>query len=55
MTLAIPLGSGTNTVTVRGVKDGGGGITISFKTSRGNYFCQSMRVGEEHRMGVVVK
>lgn len=55
MTLAIPLGSGTNTVTVRGVKDGGGGITISFKTSRGNYFCQSMRVGEEHRMGVIVR
>ena len=55
VTLAIPLASGTNTVTVRGVHDGGGGITVSFKTSRGNYFCQSMRVGEDHRMGVIVK
>jgi hypothetical protein len=54
-TVTIPLGRGNNTVTIRGVKDGGGGVTLSFRTSRGDFFCRSMAVGEEYRMGVVVK
>lgn len=53
--LSIPLDQGTNTVTVRGVKDGGGGVTVSFRTSRGEYFAKYMDVGEEHTMGVVVQ
>jgi len=53
--VSVPLGRGNNTVSVRGVRDGGGGITISFRTSRGNFFCQKMRVGEEHPMTVVVQ
>ena len=55
MTLSVPLQPGNNTVTLRGVRDGRGGITVSFRTSRGHYYCRSMRVGEEYRMGVVVK
>lgn len=52
--LSIPLGRGHNTVVVRGVKDGGGGVTLSLRTSRGDYFARAMGVGEEHQMGVVV-
>jgi hypothetical protein len=53
--LSIPLERGNNTVTIRGVKDGGGGVTLSFRTSRGDYFARSMRVGEQYQMGVVVR
>jgi hypothetical protein len=53
--LSIPLQSGHNTVTIRGVKDGGGGVTLSFRTSRGEYFARSMRVGEQYQMEVVVR
>jgi hypothetical protein len=53
--LSIPLGSGNNTVTIRGVRDGGGGITLSFRTSRGEYFARPLRVGEQYQMGIVVR
>ncbi len=53
--LAIPLKQGSNTVTIRGVRDGGGGVTLSFRTSRGDYYARSMRVGQEYQMGVVVR
>ena len=53
--VAIPLERGNNTITVRGVKDGGGGVTVSFRTSRGEYFARYMSVGEEHHMDVVVR
>jgi hypothetical protein len=53
--VAIPLNRGSNTITVRGVQDGGGGVTVSFKTSRGEYFARDMAVGEEHHMDVVVQ
>lgn len=53
--LSIPLDRGNNTITVRGVKDGGGGVTLSFRTSRGEYFARYMAVGEEHHMSVVVQ
>lgn len=53
--LSIPLARGSNSVTIRGVRDGGGGVTLSFRTSRGDYFARSMRVGQEHQMGVVVR
>lgn len=53
MTLSVPLQPGNNTLTLRGVADGRGGITVSFRTSRGHYYCRSMRVGQEYRMAVV--
>jgi hypothetical protein len=46
---------GTTVITLRGVHDGGGGITVSFQTSQGDFFCQPMDVGEECQVGVVVK
>jgi hypothetical protein len=53
--LVIPLQQGNNTIAIRGIKDGGGGVTMSFRTSRGEYFARSLAVGEEHQMGVVVR
>jgi hypothetical protein len=53
--LSIPLQQGSNRVTIRGVQDGGGGVTLSFRTSRGEYFAQAMRVGQEYPMEVVVR
>lgn len=53
--LSIPLKQGNNTVAIRGVRDGGGGVTLSFRTSRGDYYARSMRVGQEYQMGVVVR
>ena len=53
--LAIPLQRGHNAVTVRAVKDGAGGVTVSFRTSRGDYFARCLDVGQEHQMDVVVQ
>jgi len=53
--VSIPLSQGSNTVTVRAVKDGTGGVTVSFRTSRGEYFARPLSVGEEHRMEVIVQ
>jgi len=53
--LSIPLTPGTTVITLRGIRDGGGGITVSFQSSQGDYFSQPMDVGEECQVGVVVK
>ena len=53
--ISIPLRSGTNTITVRGSKDGGGGVTLAFTTSRGHFFARHMHIGEEYQFGVLVK
>lgn len=53
--LSIPLQAGSNRVAIRGVQDGGGGVTLSFRTSRGEYFAQAMRVGQQYTMEVVVR
>lgn len=53
--VAVPLAQGNNKIAIRGVKDGGGGVTLSFRTSRGDYYARSMRVGEQYEMGVVVR
>lgn len=54
-TISVPLARGANSIALRGIRDGGGGITVSFRTSRGEYFTKRMRVGEEHQFGVVVQ
>ena len=54
-TVAIPLHRGMNSIGIRGVADGGGGITVGFRTSRGDFYCGAMTQGQEHRLGVVVK
>lgn len=53
--LSVPLIPGTTVFTLRGVHDGGGGITVLFQSSQGEFFCQPMDVGEEYHVGVVVK
>lgn len=53
--LSVPLIRGTTVFTLRGVHDGGGGITVLFQTSQGEFFCQPMDVGEEYQVGVVVQ
>lgn len=52
--VSVPLAPGANVISLRGIRDGGGGITVSFRTSQGDYFCGRMRVGQERRLGVVV-
>lgn len=53
--VAVPLAQGNNKIAIRGVKDGGGGVTLSFRTSRGDYYARLMRVGEQYEMGVIVR
>ncbi|MBT5231673.1 MAG: hypothetical protein HOM11_15520, partial [Methylococcales bacterium] len=42
----VPLPIGVNTVNVKGIRDGGGGITAAVKTSSGALAFPLMRVGE---------
>lgn len=51
-TISVPLSSRITTLTLRGIKDGRGGITIQLSTSRGEYFARTMAVGEEYHIGV---
>lgn len=53
--ISLPLTPGTTVITLRGVRDGGGSITVSFQTSQGDYFSQPLEVGEECQIGVVVQ
>ena len=52
--VSVPLAPGANAISLRGIRDGGGGITVSFRTSQGDYFCGRMRVGQERQLGVVI-
>ncbi len=54
-TVSIPLQPGANSVAIRGVEDGGGGITVSFQTQEGHYFSRRLRVGQTHEVGVIVQ
>ena len=51
-TISVPLTSGVTTLTLTGVHDGGGGITVQFSTSGGDYFSRPMQVGEDYHIGV---
>ena len=53
--VAIPLNRGQNSITMIATRDGGGGVTVSLRTSRGQYFSRYMAEGESHQMGVVVQ
>lgn len=55
-TLSLPLGVGRPTsVVVRGVYDGGGGITVACQTSRGEGFVRPLEVAEEQPLAFVVE
>ena len=53
-TLSIPLKPGSNSITLTGIRDGVGGITVAFTTSKGRYFSQRMRVGQQLEIDMVV-
>lgn len=52
--IVIPLSTGTNSIVVRATQDGGGGVTVMFRTSKGDFFARDMTPGEDHRIEVVV-
>lgn len=53
-TLSVPVSSAsTTTIALRGVYDGGGGITVACRTSVGDYFGRAMGVGEATILGTV--
>ncbi len=55
-TLSVPITSGTATViSVRGVYDGGGGITVACRSSQGEGFVRVMTVGEIQPLGVTIR
>ena len=55
-TLSVPLAFGSsNTIELFGLRDGGGGITVSFETSEGHYFCRDMLEGETQTIGAVTR
>lgn len=53
--ISLPLIPGKTVISIKGVQDGGGGITVSFQSSQGDYFCQPIDEGEEFQVGVVVR
>lgn len=50
-TLSVPVTILPTTIALRGIQDGGGGITVAFRTSQGHFFCRAMEVGEEVLIG----
>ncbi|HEY2413798.1 MAG TPA: hypothetical protein VGI40_16220 [Pirellulaceae bacterium] len=53
--ITMPLTPGATVISLKGVHDGGGGITVSFQSSQGDYFCQPLAEGEEFQVGVVIR
>lgn len=53
--ITIPLSRGPNTITIQGVRDGGGGVTLGLATSKGHFFMRYLAVGEACDIGVRVQ
>jgi len=55
-TISVPLSSsGNDTISIIGVEDGAGGITVTFRTSQGDYYSKVMKPGEVFNMTCGVK
>lgn len=53
-TLSVPIAVNANTrIQIRGIYDGGGGITVCCRTSQGRTFLRAMEVGEVETLGIV--
>lgn len=53
--LTVPLSRGPNSISVQGVRDGGGGVTLALTTSEGHFFMRYLAVGEVCEIGVQVQ
>ncbi|MCA9289481.1 MAG: hypothetical protein KDA25_00030 [Phycisphaerales bacterium] len=52
-TVSVPVpAGGATTISIEGVHDGGGGITVACRTSRGDYFTRVMAPGDEQPIGI---
>ncbi len=55
-TLTVPAVKGkTHSVALLGIHDGGGGITVGFRSSEGDYFTERMAVGQTRIVAMVTK
>ena len=55
-TLSVPFLPGvSNSIALKGIRDGGGGITVAFESSQGHHFCRAMLEDEMQQLGVVVQ
>jgi hypothetical protein len=55
-TLSVPVSRTQPTqISVRGVRDGGGGITVACRTSQGDFFSRTMAEGEVQSLAIAVK
>jgi hypothetical protein len=55
-TLSVPVSRSVPTqISVRGVHDGGGGITVACRTSQGDFFSRTMAAGEVQSLAIAVK
>jgi len=55
-TLTVPATRGkTHVVQLRGIYDGGGGITVAFRSSEGDYFTERMAVGQTQTVALVAR
>lgn len=55
-TLTVPVVKGrTQVVELHGIHDGGGGITVAFRSSEGDYFTERMGVGQTRVVAVIAK
>ena len=55
-TLSVPFTAGqTNTVSIMGVHDGGGGITLGLRTSEGRYYTRILQEGEFQELVAVTQ
>ena len=55
-TLSVPVSRSAPTqISVRGIHDGGGGITVACRTSQGDFFSRTMAEGEVQPLAIAVK
>jgi hypothetical protein len=53
VTVSVPVNNASPTkVSLRGIHDGGGGITVGCRTSMGDFFTRSMWEGEVQDLGL---
>ncbi|MBL1219091.1 MAG: hypothetical protein D8M59_16555 [Planctomycetes bacterium] len=55
-TLTVPVAIGSkSSISLTGVVDGGGGVTVAFRSSEGDYFARAMAVGETQPVALIAR